>query len=126
MYMKDKGDDSVDINTLVSDMAGFSGADLANIVNLAGIEAVKAKRQKITMHDLVEAKETVAMGRARKSMVVPQKEKELTAYHEGGHAIVALFTEGANPIYKATLMPRYISFFCVQTFSLIFSNFGSK
>jgi len=106
MYMKDKGDDSVDINTLVSDMAGFSGADLANIVNLAGIEAVKAKRQKITMHDLVEAKETVAMGRARKSMVVPQKEKELTAYHEGGHAIVALFTEGANPIYKATLMPR--------------------
>jgi len=106
MYMKDKGDETVDINTLVSDMAGFSGADLANIVNLAGIEAVKAKRQKITMHDLVEAKETVAMGRARKSMVVPQKEKELTAYHEGGHAIVALFTEGANPIYKATLMPR--------------------
>merc|ERR1719204_2124409 len=106
MYMKDKGDETVDIDTLVSDMAGFSGADLANIVNLAGIEAVKAKRQKITMHDLVEAKETVAMGRARKSMVVPQKEKELTAYHEGGHAIVALFTEGANPIYKATLMPR--------------------
>jgi len=106
LYMKDKGDDTVDINTLVSDLAGFSGADLANIVNLAGIEAVKAKRQKITMHDLVEAKETVSMGRARKSMVVPQKEKELTAYHEGGHAIVALFTEGANPIYKATLMPR--------------------
>merc|ERR1719204_1755278 len=106
MYMKDKGDDTVGIDTLVSDMAGFSGADLANIVNLAGIEAVKAKRQAITMHDLAEAKETVAMGRARKSMVVPQKEKELTAYHEGGHAIVALFTEGANPIYKATLMPR--------------------
>lgn len=106
MYLKDKGDETVDIDTLVSDMAGFSGADLANIVNLAGIEAVKAKRQAITMPDLVEAKETVAMGRARKSMVVPQKEKELTAYHEGGHAIVALFTEGANPIYKATLMPR--------------------
>merc|ERR1719361_557404 len=70
------------------------------------LTAYHEKRQKITMHDLVEAKETVAMGRARKSMIVPQKEKELTAYHEGGHAIVALFTEGANPIYKATLMPR--------------------
>merc|ERR1719361_2789065 len=70
------------------------------------LTAYHEKRQKITMHDLVEAKETVAMGRARKSLVVPQKEKELTAYHEGGHAIVALFTAGANPIYKATLMPR--------------------
>merc|ERR550537_177588 len=106
MYLKDKGDDTVDVSTLVSDMAGFSGADLANIVNLAGIEAVKEKKDKISMAHLVEAKETVAMGRARKSMVVPKKEKELTAYHEGGHAIVALFTEGANPIYKATLMPR--------------------
>lgn len=106
LYLKDNGDETVDIPTLVSDMAGFSGADLANIVNLAGIEAVKQKNTKINMKDLVEAKETVAMGRARKSMVVPKKEKELTAYHEGGHAIVALFTEGANPIYKATLMPR--------------------
>merc|ERR1719336_3733962 len=88
MYLKEKGDETVDIDTLVSDMAGFSGADLANIVNLAGIEAVKGKKDFISMKDLVEAKETVAMGRARKSMVVPQKEKELTAYHEGGHAIV--------------------------------------
>jgi len=106
MYMKDKGDETVDVNILVSDLAGFSGADLANIVNLAGIEAVKEKKKKISMLHLVEAKETVAMGRARKSLVVPMKEKKLTAYHEGGHAIVALFTEGANPIYKATLMPR--------------------
>jgi len=106
MYLKDNGDDTVDIKTLISDLAGFSGADLANIVNLAGIEAVKEKKEQISMAHLVEAKETVAMGRARKSMDVPKKEKELTAYHEGGHAIVALFTEGANPIYKATLMPR--------------------
>jgi len=106
MYLKDKGDDTVDVNVLVSDLAGFSGADLANIVNLGGIEAVKEKKSKISMLHLVEAKETVAMGRARKSLVVPRKEKELTAYHEGGHAVVALFTAGANPIYKATLMPR--------------------
>jgi len=106
MYLKDKGDETVDVNTLVSDMAGYSGADLANIVNLGAIEAVKEKKDQISMAHLVEAKETVAMGRARKSMVVPKKEKELTAYHEGGHAIVALFTKGANPIYKATLMPR--------------------
>jgi len=106
MYLKDNADDTVDVETLISDLAGFSGADLANVVNLAGIEAVKGKRDKISMLDLVESKETVAMGRARKSMVVPLKEKKLTAYHEGGHAIVALFTKGANPIYKATLMSR--------------------
>jgi len=106
MYLKDNGDGTVDIETLISDLAGFSGADLANIVNLAGIEAVKGKRDKISMEDLVEAKETVSMGRARKSMKVPQHEKDLTAYHEGGHAIVALYTEAANLIYKATLMPR--------------------
>merc|ERR550532_2449301 len=58
------------------------------------------------MKHLVEAKETIAMGRARTSMVIPMKEKRLTAYHEGGHAIVALYTKGANPIYKATLLPR--------------------
>jgi len=106
MYLKDNGDGNVCIEDLISDLAGFSGADLANIVNLAGIEAVKDKRDKISMADLVEAKETVAMGRARKSMKVPQHEKDLTAYHEGGHAVVALYTEAANLIYKATLMPR--------------------
>merc|ERR550534_1111606 len=58
------------------------------------------------MKHLVEAKETIAMGRARTSLVIPEKEKRITAYHEGGHAIVALYTQGSNPIYKATLMPR--------------------
>eukprot|EP00494_Astrolonche_serrata_P000208 UN00210 len=75
MYLKENGDSTVDIETLISDLAGFSGADLANIVNLAGIEAVKEKKEKISMAHLVEAKETVAMGRARKSMVVPKKKK---------------------------------------------------
>jgi len=87
-------------------MVGFSGADLSNLVNLAGIEAVKQELMKISMKHLVEAKETIAMGRARHSMVLPEKEKKLTAFHEGGHAIVALYTQGANPIYKATLLPR--------------------
>jgi len=109
LYLKDRGDETVTeqaIDLLVSNLAGMSGADLANIVNLAGIDAVKEGCSKITFSHLNEAKETVAMGRAHNSMVVSKEAKRVTAFHEGGHAIVGLFTQGANPIHKATLLPR--------------------
>jgi len=109
LYLKDRGDESVvdsALEMLVSNLAGSTGADLANIVNLAGIDAVKEGVKKISFKHLVEAKETVIMGRARPSMALSGKEKRITAYHEGGHAIIALYTKGANPIHKATLLPR--------------------
>jgi len=109
LYLKSRGDESVvdsAIDTLVSNLAGTTGADLANIVNLAGIDAVKDGAKKISIKHLMEAKETVIMGRARPSLAISDKEKRITAYHEGGHAIVALYTKGANPIHKATLLPR--------------------
>lgn len=109
LYLKERGDETVTeqaIDLLVSNLAGMSGADLANIVNLAGIEAVKEDCTKITFSHLNEAKETVAMGRAHNSMVVSKEAKKVTAFHEGGHAIVGLFTQGSNPIHKATLLPR--------------------
>jgi len=109
LYLKDRGDESVvdsALEMLVSNLAGTTGADLANIVNLAGIDAVKQGVKKISITHLMEAKETVIMGRAKPSMVFSDQEKRLTAYHEGGHAIVALYTKGANAIHKATLLPR--------------------
>jgi ATP-dependent 26S proteasome regulatory subunit len=70
MLLKNKGDRTIKIDELVSDMLGFNCADLSNIVNLAGIEAVKLKKEKISMKDLVEAKETVSLGRVRKTLTV--------------------------------------------------------
>jgi len=109
LYLKSRGDETVvdsAVETLVSNLAGATGADLANIVNLAGIDAVKDGAKKISIKHLMEAKETVIMGRARPSLTISDKEKRITAYHEGGHAIVGLYTKGANPIHKATLLPR--------------------
>ncbi|GDX37441.1 ATP-dependent zinc metalloprotease FtsH [Candidatus Pelagibacterales bacterium] len=85
---------------------GFSGADLANIVNESALLAARRNKRIVTMSDLEEAKDKVMMGAERKSMVMTEEEKTLTAYHEGGHAVVALYESTSDPIHKATIIPR--------------------
>jgi cell division protease FtsH len=85
---------------------GFSGADLANIVNESALLAARKNKRIVTMSDLEEAKDKVMMGAERRSMVMTEEEKTLTAYHEGGHAVVALYEPTSDPIHKATIIPR--------------------
>jgi cell division protease FtsH len=85
---------------------GFSGADLANIINESALLAARRNKRIVTMSDLEEAKDKVMMGAERKSMVMTEEEKTLTAYHEGGHAVVALYEPTSDPIHKATIIPR--------------------
>ena len=85
---------------------GFSGADLANLVNESALLAARKNKRVVTMADIEEAKDKVMMGAERRSMVMSEDEKKLTAYHEGGHAIVALNEKVSDPIHKATIIPR--------------------
>ena len=85
---------------------GFSGADLANLVNEAALLAARKNKRIVTMQEFEEAKDKVMMGPERKSMVMTEEDKKLTAYHEGGHAIVALNEKASDPIHKATIIPR--------------------
>ncbi|MCY4414041.1 MAG: ATP-dependent zinc metalloprotease FtsH [Alphaproteobacteria bacterium] len=85
---------------------GFSGADLANIVNESALLAARSGKQKVDATDLEEAKDKVMMGAERRSMVMSENEKKLTAYHEAGHALVAVHTPGSDPIHKVTVIPR--------------------
>ncbi len=96
----------VDLSVIARGTPGFSGADLANLVNEAALLAARKNKRKVTSLDFDEAKDKVLMGNERKSMAMDEKEKTLTAYHEAGHAICGLFTEGADPIHKATIIPR--------------------
>lgn len=99
-------DSSVDPAILARGTPGFSGAELENVVNQAAVHASKNKASKVSLKDLVWAKDKILMGAERKSAVIQEKDKLMTAYHEGGHALVALLTKGAMPLYKATIMPR--------------------
>ena len=96
----------VDIRTIARGTPGFSGADLANIVNESALLAARKNKKIVTMVDFEEAKDKVMMGSERRSLVMSQDEKELTAYHEGGHAIVTLNQPASDPIHKATIIPR--------------------
>jgi cell division protease FtsH len=99
-------DNSVDLDKLAAKTAGSSGADLANIANEAAIIAARDNRKKITNSDVTEAFEKVAIGPERKAKVMSDKEKELTAYHEAGHAIVGHVLPDNDPVHKVTIIPR--------------------
>ncbi len=85
---------------------GFSGADLANLVNEAALMAARKGKRSVTMAEFEQAKDKVMMGAERRSMVMTEDEKKLTAYHEGGHALVMLYAEGHEPLHKVTIIPR--------------------
>ena len=88
---------------------GFSGADLANLINEAALIAARANKKNVSMEQLDRAKDKVMMGAERKSMVISEEERKLTAYHEAGHAIVGLSVEDHDPVYKITIIPRGIA-----------------
>jgi len=96
----------VDTKTVARGTPGFSGADLANLVNEAALMAARKNRRMVTMRDFEDAKDKVMMGAERKSMVMTEDEKRMTAYHEGGHAIVAINVPSTDPVHKATIIPR--------------------
>ena len=96
----------VNLGILAKGTPGFSGADLANMVNEAALLAARRNKKKVEMNDLEEAKDKVVMGTERKSMLISEKEKETTAYHEAGHVLVAKLTPAADPVHKVTIIPR--------------------
>ena len=103
---KIKVDDSVNIHEIARGTPGFSGADLANLVNEAALLAGRRKKAIVDASDFEEAKDKVYMGPERRSMVMDEKEKLAIAYHESGHAVVAGFLPGTDPVHKVTIMPR--------------------
>ncbi len=96
----------VNVKTLARGTPGFSGADLANLVNEAALMAARKNRRMVTHRDFEDAKDKVMMGSERKSMAMNEEERRLTAYHEAGHAIVAINVKMADPVHKATIVPR--------------------
>ena len=96
----------VDLRTIARGTPGFSGADLMNLVNEAALMAARVGRRFVAMDDFENAKDKVMMGAERRSMVLTQDQKEMTAYHEAGHAIVGMALPKCDPVYKATIIPR--------------------
>jgi cell division protease FtsH len=98
--------DDVRVESLAKGMPGMSGADLANVVNEAALLAARRGRDKVTMDDLEAAKDKIMLGTERRSLVLSEAERKLTAYHEAGHAVVALRVPGLDPLHKVTIVPR--------------------
>ena len=96
----------VDLRVIARGTPGFSGADLANIVNEAALLAARRSKRIVTQNEFEDAKDKVMMGAERRSMVMTDEEKRLTAYHEGGHALIAMKVIGSDPVHKATIIPR--------------------
>jgi cell division protease FtsH len=101
-----KIDKAADLSVIARQTPGFSGADLANLVNEAALLAARHDKNSVTMKELQESMERVIAGPEKKSKVMSKKDKELTAYHESGHAILALLIKGADPLHKVTILPR--------------------
>lgn len=99
-------EENVDLAVLARGTPGFSGADLENLVNEAALLAARKNKEKVGMEELEQAKDKVLMGVERKSMIISEEERRSTAYHEGGHALVALLLPGADPVHKVTIIPR--------------------
>ena len=98
--------DDTNLNILARGTPGFSGADLANMVNEAALSAARMNRKQVTMYDFEVAKDKVLMGAERKSMLLTDEEKRVTAYHEAGHALVSFLRDHSDPIHKVTIIPR--------------------
>ncbi|MDT8444587.1 MAG: ATP-dependent zinc metalloprotease FtsH [Desulfuromonadales bacterium] len=98
--------EDVDLNVVAKGTPGFSGADLENLVNEAALLAARANKNEVNRQDLDSAKDKVMMGAERRSMVITEEEKKVTAYHEAGHALVAMYTPGADPVHKVSIIPR--------------------
>jgi cell division protease FtsH len=96
----------VSFNVIARGTSGFSGADLANLVNEAALLAARKEKKKIESEDFEEAKDKVTLGKARKSRVITEDDKKITAYHEIGHVLCAIFQEKASPVHKVTIIPR--------------------
>ena len=99
-------DNDVNLDVLARGTPGFSGADLANMVNEAALLAARRNKQKITMNEFEDAKDKILMGVERKSLLISEAEKKLTAYHECGHVLVSKSLPGMDPIHKVTIIPR--------------------
>ena len=99
-------DEDVNLETLARGTPGFSGADLANLINEAALLAAKQSKEKVEMIDFESAKDKVMMGKERKSMIITEEEKNNTAHHEAGHALVAKLTPGTDPLHKVSIIPR--------------------
>lgn len=98
--------DDVEVSVIARGTPGFSGAALANLVNEAALNAARYSRKVVAMSDFEGAKDKVLMGKERKSMVITEHEKKVTAYHEAGHALVAYMIPGSDPLHKVTIIPR--------------------
>ncbi|HIE08154.1 MAG TPA: ATP-dependent zinc metalloprotease FtsH, partial [Desulfarculaceae bacterium] len=96
----------VDLHIVARGTPGFSGADLANLINEASLLAARTDKNEVDMDDLEKAKDKVMMGAERRSLVISKEEKNITAYHEAGHAMVARFLPGTDPVHKVTIIPR--------------------
>ena len=96
----------VNLETLAKGTPGFSGADLENLVNEAALQAAKQDQDQLDMRDFEYAKDKVLMGRERRSLILSDEEKRITAYHEGGHALAARLLPGSDPVHKVTIIPR--------------------
>jgi len=99
-------DDNVQLTIIARGTPGFAGADLANLVNEAALIAARKNKKKVDMGDFEYAKDKVLMGVERKTMMLTDEERRITAYHEAGHALVAAFTPGSDPLHKVTIIPR--------------------
>lgn len=106
---------NVDLEKIARGTPGFSGADLENLVNEAALQAARDSKHRIEMDDFEKAKDKVLMGSERKSMVISEKDRKITAYHEAGHAIVGKMLPGLDPIHKVTIIPRGMALGLTQT-----------
>jgi len=110
----------VNLKIVARGTPGLSGADLANLINQAALKASMEGKAEVTMHDMEYAKDKILMGAERKSAVIEEENRKLVAFHEGGHALVAIYTPGAMPIHKATIMPRGSALGMVRTLLFVF------
>jgi len=111
-------DKEIDLSVLARSTPGFSGADLANLVNEAALLAARLDQKKVTMLDMESAKDKVLMGVERKSMIISEDEKKSTSYHEAGHALIASLLPEADPIHKVTIIPRGLALGTTQQLPL--------